>query len=256
LGPLFDLAKTAWGLASLFIAEQGKIGVGRSHYFNWCMAAVFAKQMRLFVANYRLCEGGLGLEALSLCRAMFETFVNLKALSQSNDQEEYARLWMIWDFANDERMAHKIIDNHPDGKAKLNELGASLAAEKAKIGENRWKVFVDHGPSQLNLRALCDKIELTDAYKVFYPLASGAAHGYDLVSYARPISDDQIQTNLSPTLDFVDTNLATSIAVVRDTLAILNHLLSLNKEKELADLTKVVEAANTFINKRQKGTTV
>ncbi|MCG3206177.1 MAG: hypothetical protein KCHDKBKB_02906 [Elusimicrobia bacterium] len=243
---LFELAHQTWQISLTCFSEKEIFGVGKQPYFNWSMTAVFTKQMRLFYTSYKLCGMGLGSEGQLACRAMFETFINLKALTQEKDPEEYARLWMLWDFANDEKTGRYIVSRHPEAKAKLGELQGRLADDKKTMGTEKWKNFVKRGPSLLSVKELCDKINLPDAYSLLYPISSGVAHSYDLVSYARPLRSGQIETDLTPSFDFIDTCLATSIALLRDTLAHLDNQLQLKKDKEIHALTEIVHKVNNL----------
>ena len=249
---LFQACSKVWEIAMSIMPEQGTIGIGKTEYFNLCMIAIHAKQMRLFVSNYRLCRSGLGQESLLMIRAMFETFVNLKALNESDNPDEYARLWLMWSVANNERMARNIIERYPSHQTALNNLQKELETEKNKVSTEEWEKFVWKGPSKLTMKKLCCKVGLKDAYDVFYPLSSGS-HGYDLSAYAKPLDGKSIQSNLSPSPTCVDSNLASSISALHDTLAILNNRLELHKENEVEELRGIVESIqNKFRLNREK----
>jgi hypothetical protein len=171
------------------------------------MAAVHAKQMRLFCANHLLCSRGLGIESLMICRSLYETMVNLRAMVHDKDPNEYARLWLLWDLANRAEMAKAIIDHNPESQKKLDEMYSQLSVEKAR-----------------------------------FKLASSSVHGFDIVSYAIPIADHKITSSFAPTLDWVDSNLAVSIGMLWATLVDLNDFLKLGKDEPLQALQKIVES--------------
>lgn len=241
----FDAAVAAWDVAVRFLPEEGTIGVGKTRIFNLCMLAIHAKQLRLFVANYRLCRSGLGLEGLSVVRTMFETFIHLKTLKEFENPENYARLWMIWCVANNEKMARRIIDQYPTYKEAFIDLQHGLEEEKKKFNPDEWKNFVWRGPLRLNMEKLSQAVGLQEAYKAFYPLAS-SVHGYDLMAYAKFVSGDHIQPNLSPSLDVVDSNLGSSVNLLQESFELFNSLLDLKKETEVETLKQIVQKVRSY----------
>lgn len=238
---LFSAAKTVWNLASLILKEGEEFGAGNSHYLNLCLAAVYAKQMRLYLSAYRLCDGGMGNEAQLLIRSMFTTFLYLEKLRRYSPPAEFARLWLLWDVANGEKQLKNLLRWHPEWKPQIEKLSQEVDQQRNLLG-GKWETFVRNGPPMVDQAALATQMGMEQSYRTFYPVASGPAHGYDLFSYARPLQDNRFEVKMSPSEDYIEEVLGCMISILSDTMAILNNLLDLKKDTAVADMDRLAKA--------------
>lgn len=265
--PLFEAAEAAWQIAEQFVRHWDHVRAGQHTDLYTCVVAILTKQMRLFRGIYLLSEKGLGNEALMLLRAMFETFLRLKALEGSGQRARHAYLWLVWARANNRKQAAILVPNRAEFAKPLADLDEELvpaketfkeflaAAYASEVGLGNpvpkigWPEFVEHGPVLRHMARLAEDLGFRDAYDTFYRHASGPAHGYDLPFYVGVSGEDGLMVNLSPVMPYVDTVLATGIVLLRDTLAIVNSLLRLGKDEEVEGLTKIVNDLRTALRK-------
>ena len=245
---LFEAAGKIWDIASGLMADGTIFGRGNVEAVNVCLAGVYAKQMCSFYAAVTLCQKGLGKDAEQHLRSMFQAFYNLKAMEISTDVPEFARLWILWDIANTGRQADLIEKTKPELGVGFVRMRKELAPHRAEMGAEEWKTFIKNGPTKLNLAAHADFLDrgiqggnFRESYDAFYPQAS-SSHGYDLAEFVLPMEGGGLQVNLSPTDKHVEAVVVSAIAFLRDSMAVLNALLKLGKDMELAAMTEIVES--------------
>lgn len=206
---------------------------------HMCVAPVLTRVLRLHYVVNKLAAVGLASEAKMAVRAIFENVVNLYALEQSADREEYARRWIAWDVVNFMRQVEAEIRLHPenaplfeDHRRIADEVERGLRAEAAVDAERRWPrnaakaaTFIDgrwrqfrgHGPSMKDMRALAQEVDgrsqprtnFYRSYDFFYPNASAVVHGSDLSSLIE-LAGTQIVLKLAPVPDEIETVLMTA----------------------------------------------
>ena len=242
---LFNLAERFWKGASTIILPGERIGVGKSEHLNLCLAAIYAKQIKLFWSVYSHSYSGLGLEAQLPLRTMYQVWLNLIFLERG-DQPEIARQWLLWDYANaDKQFKNKVLRTEK-GRVLAEELEKSIVVEKVTMGEGGWKDFTKNGPSKLDLASLASRLGVSDGHNVFYPFVSGISHGYDLLLHATRTEPDGITVNITPSESFVDTVLITAMIFLRDCLDIINRLLILGKDSKISELTDLATKARAL----------
>jgi len=194
-----------------------------------CLMPVLTRMMRLHYCCIKLASMGCALEGKLQGRAMFENLVNVLALEYSADQELYARRWIAWDLANHiKQVKIYVADNPNDAKLlvekeeMLKETRNAIALESRSTAKlrwptdvtrqnqyvkDRWKIFVDKGPSMRDLRenagfadGKISRANLQRTYDQFYPYASGVMHGSDIKSLVETdkIAENKIVLKLAP----------------------------------------------------------
>lgn len=246
----FNTAKTVWKLSLLFINEGTKIGIGKSHHLNWCLAGVYAKMIRLYLSIYCLLKEGLTQEASILLRSMFEIYVRLAALKKCNNQTEFARLWLLWDFVRDDVCYQELLKHKPEMKIIPDNLARILETEKSKLGKN-WKSFKKYGPFMVPFVQLCKDINLESSYATLFRIASKAVHGSDLCFYAKSNQNrNDIICQLTPDTAHIESLIPLMILFLRDGMVMLSDLLALGKEKELKELNNIVNGFIAYTKQR------
>lgn len=237
-------AKQMWGLASSLMVEGDVVGKGKLTLHNVCLAGNYAKQLRLFVANFRLCLMGLDLESFLIVRSMYTHVLHLQALEHSKDQEQFAHDWILWDLASDEKSVRNLTQFGPAWKElqeKLYSAGA-LEKDKERYGD-LWSTLALKGPTLMTMADLAGALGSEEAYRIFYPLTSSVTHGADLLNYSRPKEDGNgIEVLIITDPQWVQPNLSASISFLRDTCAHLNTLLGLGKTALIDDMTALVSS--------------
>ncbi|NKE72802.1 DUF5677 domain-containing protein [Candidatus Manganitrophus noduliformans] len=240
---LISAAKATWGLANELIIEGEVVGKGKSTIHNVCLAGNYTKQLRLYVANLKLSLAGLDLESFLILRSMYTHALHLQALEHSKDPEVFARDWVLWDLASDEKAVRNLApfaDVWKDLKEKLFSADA-LGKDKARYGE-LWSRFLEKGPTLVSMAELSVILQAEETYRLFYPLTSAVTHGADLLNYSRPKAENKIDILVVPPPKWVGPNLAAGISFLRDTCAHVNTLLALGKDKVIDDMTKIVSS--------------
>lgn len=238
---IFSSAKSFWEISKSFLPNR--IGIGKHHHLNLCLAAVYSKQIKLFFSVYQQCYYGLPSEAMLPLRVMYETLLNLLFLERRKRPEVIAIKWLIWHFANNERQAKLIRSKSSINEETKRILKRDLKVYQNKMTNKKWKIFVRYGPSMVSLGRLAKRLRMKTAYNSFYPHVSGPNHGYDLLNHAYPNDHDGITFNITPDDKLLDLFLYTSIAILYDTLKILNHLLALNRHAQLRELKGILQSA-------------
>jgi hypothetical protein len=250
---LFNLGKSAWDIYIHSIPDKSNIGFpGNSLFLNTCLAAIFVKQGKMFFSTYTLCYYGLGHEAELPLRSMFETLINLEYLNKSTDKNSIGREWLLWDIANDEKIAREYKGQNPETDKAIAELEASVAKRKTIIPTEQWKEFVKNGPSKVDRATLAKNMGYSESYKTFYAMASSAAHGYDLLDYATSNKENAIDMPLNPSPKRIDAVLSTGIGQLARTFAILNTVLDLKQNERLEKLAAITEQVKSISKELQK----
>jgi len=238
----FEIADAAWDASIELVSSGMGVGLGKKRSFNLCMSAVTAKQLRFFCATVRLCKMGLGNEAQVCHRAMYELFLQLKALEVSADRELFARQWLLWCFANMERQAGLIAKWSPKLGPELADVPERIAELKKEVGEEEYKAFVRCGPMRESVADLATHLDTIVkggtfrwTYDTYYPQASGPAHGYDLFDFATlRKEDDGILMVLCPSENHIDAVISSSVWNLRDSVVVIDSVWGLNR----ADIVK------------------
>jgi hypothetical protein len=233
------VAKLMWGLARKLIEPGERVGVGKTSVETVCLGGAYAKQMRLFLANYRLSRQGLSNEALLVLRSMYAMCLFIDAMWHSADRAEFARYWMLWGLANDEKQVRNILTWNPGWESLHQGLADGLSVERGKMGPI-WKEFVRNGPVFMSLSDLAKLLDTEEGYRAFYPLASGVTHGYDLLFYCKPSDDDRIEIPAVPTGEYIEANLSSAASFLRDSCVKIDSMLGLGKEKVVADMDRLM----------------
>ncbi|MBI4376516.1 MAG: hypothetical protein HY549_08710 [Elusimicrobia bacterium] len=253
------------------IATDAKTKAGQRQVM--CLSSVLTRLLRLHYAAVKLSSTGIASEAKLQVRAMFEMVINLYALEQSGDAEEYSRKWIAWDLHNYMKQIEVELRAHPENAPLFEEhkrladsvkkdLGdeARLAAQArwpsdAAKGEahvaGKWKEFLKHGPSMVDLRSLATAVDaksggktnMVAIYERVYPNASGVMHGSDLSSMLEPSSASKIVLKLAPTRDGIETVLVTSTVLLQMGALVICRLLGIAPPDMLAETNAIVNQA-------------
>ena len=237
-------AKQMWGLANSLIAQGDVVGKGKLTLHNVCLAGNLAKQLRLYLANYRLCLMGLDHEALLILRSMYTHALHLQALEHSKEPGQFAHDWILWDLASDEKSVRNLVQfgvAWKDLQEKLYSAGA-LEKDKARYGD-LWGTLALKGPTLMSMADLAITLGSEETYRLFYPMSSSVTHGSDLLKYSRPKMDGSgIEVLIIHDPHWVRSNLGAAISFLRDSCAHINTLLSLGKTELIADMTALVSS--------------
>lgn len=224
----------------LFVSELMRgVRFTRLQRIHMCVAPVLTRVLRLHYVVHKLARVGLASEAKMAVRAIFENVVNLHALEQSGDREEYARRWIAWDLISFMRQVEAEVRLHPHNEPLfadhrriavevergIREEAAAEAARRwpgnaaraEKFVDGRWKQFRGHGPSMKDMRTLAEGVDFSSdpksnflrSYDFFYPNASAVIHGSDLSSLIE-VAGTQVVLKLAPVPDEIETVLMTS----------------------------------------------
>jgi hypothetical protein len=234
---IFAAAEKLWQLASTLVLP-GPTNHEVDFHVRWVVLAYHARQLRAFRAVVLLLEHGLAPEAQKILRPMIETRLHLHFLADSTDAPATARQYLMWEFANDEKMLGFVKEEE---KAKHSDLYKTLSElfpeEKARLGEDGWKQFTRQGPPMLSIDALAHKLNFVAWYNIVYRRISGAIHGFNLLAYARPTKDAKMfVVNLAPVEDGLDLTLDAAIALLIDTSLRVDALFKLGKGKDFRSL--------------------
>jgi len=240
---------------------------------NNCLSSVLARLLRLHYSAVKLASVGVASEAKLPIRALFELVVNLYALEQAVDKEEYARRWIAWDLHNYMRQIETELKVHPELEPKFadhrklaeavkremddtakREASASPgknAAEVEKRVKGKWKEFMKHGPSMVDMRSLADSVDkksggksnLLPIYDRVYPNSSGVIHGSDLASMIELSDGKQIVLKLAPTEDHIEVILVTSTVLLSMGSQVIFRILGIGPAKAEEEMNAIVAPA-------------
>jgi hypothetical protein len=236
--PIFAAADKLWQLASTLIVP-GPTNTEVQFHVRWVALAYHARQMRAFRAVVLLLERGLVPEAQPILRAMIETRLHLSFLVASADAPTTARQYIMWEFANDEKLLTHVKEEEKAKHAGLQKtLSESFPEEKERRGKEGWEQFRRQGPPMMSTFDLAKKFGFEAWYNMVYRRTSGAVHAFNLLSYARPNKDDlsTFVVNLAPVDDGLDMTLDAAIALLIDTSLSIDKLFTLGKEGAIREL--------------------
>ncbi|HBW23277.1 MAG: hypothetical protein A2X28_06345 [Elusimicrobia bacterium GWA2_56_46] len=241
----FDFAEKFWAKTSQLLGDKTIVGIGNGTNFNTCICGVFAKQMRLYYGIIKLCGSGLSHESLVLLRTMFYTSTYLLALSKSDDKQKFAKLWVAWNFAIDDRNLTDLPAKKSKETSLTDDLVRYLEEVKTTLPEDKWRAFIENGPPLLNFRDLCKQLKsggtsFEDSYLTLFRICSSVAHGSDLLFYAQP-GDNSITCQLSPSDEGIDKIILTAAVLLRDTCVQIHDLLNLGKEDVKEEIVALFE---------------
>lgn len=234
---IFAAADKLWQLASLLV-QPGQPLTGDAHFHTrWVTLAYHARQLRAFRAVVLLLERGLVPEAQQILRPMIETHLHLHFIADSEDAAETARMYLVWDFANDQKLLAFVQEEE---KAKhtelLKKLSDAFPEDKKKLGD-KWKHFTKTGPSMLSTADLAKKLNFTPWYDMVYRRTSAAVHGFNILTYAKPYSDMKgFTVFLAPIEDGLDITLDAAIALLLQTSIRVDKNFAVGKNKDLLAL--------------------
>lgn len=250
---IFARADKLWTLVSPLI-QSGQTLSGKAHFWvRWVVLAYFARQLRAFRAIVLLLEHGLVPEAQKILRPMIETHLHLDYIEKAADIPEVARMYLVWEFANDEKLLGFVKDRE---KVQHQELMATLdksfADEKKQMGKDRWRSFIKQGPPMLSIDALARKQNFSDWYDSVYRRTSGPVHAINILTYCRPTEDGKtFSVTLAPSDKDLDITLDAAIALLLNAALRLDLLLELGKNRDLKDF----DAEQTEWLKKRLGNT-
>jgi Family of unknown function (DUF5677) len=237
---LFSTMRGIWRLGMQVLEPDRRVGVGKSQQLAVLLFGIYAKQMRSFMSMYRLCFDGMGIEAEAHVRALFTVRLYLLALDRAQNSNEFARLWVVWCFANHDKavrgISHLKVMVRPEGHAAWIE-------EERKAFGAKWNNFVRLGPALKDLASLAKDLGIEDQYRVFYPSASGGAHGYDIVKFIQPGADKTI-IRLGPHEDTVIESLTGGSLFLVDSLTVINKQLNAGKDDVIAQMVRTLDEFN------------
>ncbi|MFH1780620.1 MAG: hypothetical protein ABH841_01240 [Candidatus Nealsonbacteria bacterium] len=230
---LFQAAGQIWNLAL-------KIKVGNIPNEDWahCLAGVQRKQMGLYQACCKLCAEGLALEAQILERTMFMLWGYLNEMKNASTPTEFARLWLIWDYANQEKNIRPLLSLHPENKdvqAQIQRLEQKTAADKSKMGKD-WDRFMYCGPALKTPTQIAK--DLDPSVKTYFHDISGTVHGYDLWSFAKYPSNDDPGGLVSETCAHVPISIMRYLGL---SVLIINESLNFHKDSEITALIDILQ---------------
>jgi hypothetical protein len=234
---IFSAADKLWQLASSLVLP-GPTNEGVDFHVRWVVLAYHARQLRAFRAVVLLLERGLVPEAQKILRPMIETRLHLHFLAESADAPATARQYLMWEFANDEKLLSFVKEEEKTKHSSLYKtLSELFPEEKKRLGKEGWKQFTRQGPPMLSIDALAQKLKFGDWYNMVYRRISGAIHGFNLLAYARPTKDAKMFiVNLAPVEDALDLTLDAAIALLVDTSLRVDALYKIGKEKDIRAL--------------------
>ncbi len=243
----FDFSEKFWDTVFPLLGDKAIIGIGNNTNFNTCVCGVFTKQMRLYYGITKLCKSGLSHESFILLRTMFYTGTYLLALSKSDDRQKFAKLWIAWDFATNDRNYEDFQTKTQNVKLLKDDFKKYLEEIKKDLPEDNWKAFLNNGPPMLNFRDLCkelkfDNTSFEDCYLTLFKICSSVTHGSDLLFYAYPEKNNSIICQLSSSDEAIDKIILTAAVLLRDTCVQTHDLLNLKNE---ALKTKIMESFET-----------
>ena len=246
----FDFAEKFWEITSQLLGDKAIVGIGNDTNFNTCICGVFAKQTRLYYGIIKLCRCGLSHESLIPLRTMFYASTYLLALSKSDDKQKFAKLWLAWNFAIDDRNYQALRAKTVKGPPLTDDLVKYLEEIKKSLPEDKWKAFIKDGPPMCNFFDLCKTLEsggtsFEDSYLTLFRVCSSVAHGSDLLFYAQP-GDNGITCQLSPSDEGIDKIILTAAVLLRDTCVQTHDLLRLGKEDIKKEIIVLFEANKTL----------
>ena len=243
----FDFAEIFWEATFPLLGDKAVVGIGNNTSFNTCICGAFAKQMRLYYGIVKLCRSGLSHESSVLLRTMFYTSTYLLALSKSDDKQKFAKLWLAWNFAIDDRNYKGLSQiKNPQNVSLVNdELDKSLDEFKKTLPDGKWKDFVAHGPPMSNFMDFCKSLKSGEnsfeaSYLTLFRACSSVAHGSDLLFYAQP-DDNGITCQLSPADEDIDKIILTAAILLRDACVLTHDLLNLRKEDAKKEILVLFE---------------
>lgn len=234
---IFSAADKLWQLASVLIQPGQELKGDAQFHVRWVTLAYHSRQLRAFRAIVLLLERGLVPEAQQILRPMIETHLQLHFLADSEDAAETARMYLVWEYANDEKLLSFVQEQE---KAKhselLKKLSDSFTEERQKLGD-KWKHFTKTGPSMLSTADLAKKLNFMHWYDMVYRRTSAAVHGYNILTYTKPHPDmKRFTVFLAPIEDGLDITLDSAIALLIQTSLRVNKIFAIGKEKEILEL--------------------
>jgi hypothetical protein len=233
---VFGAAEQAWDLVfQLLRAGQDLSGMGHLHV-RWVVLAYYARQLRSFRAIVLLLEHGLVPEAQKILRPMLETRLHLDFLVQSEDPAGTARLYLVWEFANDDKLA-KILkfDESVEVAEQVKSVREFLTEEQKRLGDDGWARFVKSGPPLLSIDDLARKLSLGDWYDTVYRRTSGPIHAFNILTYARP-DGKKLTVHLAPIDGELGLTLKTAIGLLLSTGISVDRILKLGQGDKISKL--------------------
>lgn len=260
--PQFSAAK------QLFEYIRNSVDGGKANnteVVNSCLSAVLVRLLRLHYAAVKLASLGIASEAKLQIRAMLELCINVAALKQSSNPEDYARKWVAWDLHNYMKQVKTELKYYPEKTSlfeehfKLSEpVKAEMDAIARREGEGiwpgdsdrierhvkgKWKSFLAHGPSMLDLKSLAVQVDsrcatsfgMVGVYDYVYPNSSGVIHGSDLASMIDGRDPTGIVMKLAPSRDSIKTVVVTSTCLLQMGAPAICALLKIGPETMAAE---------------------
>jgi hypothetical protein len=239
---------------------------------NSCLLAVLVRMLRMHYAAVKLASLGIASEAKLQIRAMLEMCINIYALQQSPDPEEYARNWVAWDLHNYMKQVETELKLHPEKKPLFDEHFKLANPVKVKLDANarkegskrwpanperiekyikcRWKDFLAHGPSMLDLRSLATRVDVGSAgeakmvgiYDYIYPNSSGVIHGSELATMVSGLNATEIVLKLAPSRDFINTIVVTSTCLLQTGASLICGLLKIGPANMAAEIYTIAKS--------------
>lgn len=238
---LFNTADQVWNLAS-----EIKLESAPTEDWAQCLVGVKKKQMGLYLACYTLCRDGMALEAQILERTMFIVWGYLNAMKDSPDPKEFARLWLIWDYANEAKNTQSVLTGHTEDQAlqtQMSRLNEKIASDKTKMGNN-WENFVHNGPALKGPTQIAKSID--PSVKTYFHVASGSVHGYDLWSFARYPANMQTSFTSETCADVLNG----IIQWLGISIVLINEHMNFHKDSQISALLDIlIKTNNTTVDK-------
>lgn len=246
----FDSATRVWELVFSLVRMGESLGKKAHLWIRWVVLAYYTRQLRSFRAIVLLLEHGLVPEAQKILRPMLETHLHLDFLVNAGDPVATARLYLAWEWANDEKLALILkYDKQARHKNKLKELQDLLSEERKKLGEDKWRQFLRCGPPMLSIEALARKQEFGAWYDTVYRRTSGPIHAFNILTYAQP-EDEKMNLSLAPIDAELDITMEAATALLLETGLQVDRVLKLDQEEKLRKLD--ADISKEFKERRSK----
>ncbi len=237
--------------------------------FSKIVISVMAKSLQTTRAIFLLCQNGLGQDALSSARVMFENLIDFRYM---HADKKRVRDFIDFDL-NYKLKLGRIIESRSDlqgvDKEKMKKRQQELEAEWNKVKHRftrknaQGKEMICSRWSCKDLRAMAEELELVDAYDFFYVYASSFVHSTAAVAneYVLGREGDSVVVEVGASEIMVERVLSTARAIFMSILDIVNDEYKLGFDEKIKQLSpkpkkkmKTLKFKSYLVNKILSGT--